>query len=177
MSRLPLRCVLSVGLAAAALVAAPIARSAEATEAAETTVQNAAHNKRLVTDAFNRWAAGGSDFFNEMLAPDVVWTIAGSSPSAGTYRGREPFIARAVLPFVSRLRTPVRPSATRIWADGEHVIIHWSGNAVALDGKPYHNDYVWIFRMRDDRAVEVHAFLDLVPYEDVLRRIPGKEAA
>jgi len=173
MSRLPLRCVLSVGLAAAALVAAPIARSAEA---AETTVQNAAHNKRLVTDAFNRWAAGGSDFFNEMLAPDVVWTIAGSSQSAGTYRGREPFIARAVLPFVSRLRTPVRPSATRIWADGEHVIIHWSGDAVALDGKPYHNDYVWIFRMRDDRAVEVHAFLDLVPYEDVLRRIPGKEA-
>ncbi len=118
MSPLPLRCALSVGLAAAALVAAPIARSAEATEAAvatETTVQNAAHNKRLVTDAFNRWAAGGSDFFNEMLAPDVVWTIAGSSPSAGTYRGREPFIARAVLPFVSRLRTPVRPSATRIW--------------------------------------------------------------
>jgi len=31
--------------------------------------------------------------------------------------------------------------------------------------------------MLDDRAVEVHAFLDLVPYEDVLRRIPGEEAA
>jgi len=47
---------------------------------------------------------------------------------------------------------------------------------IALDGKPYHNDYVWIFRMRDDTAVEVQAFLDLVPYEDVLRRIPGKKA-
>lgn len=173
MSRLPLRCVLSVALAAAALVSAPIAQGAAAVE---TTVHAAAHNKHLVTDAFNRWAAGGSDFFNEMLAPDVVWTIAGSSPTAGTYRGREPFIARAVLPFVSRLRTPVRPTSRQIWADGEHVIIHWTGNAVALDGRPYHNDYVWIFRMRDDRAVEVQAFLDLVPYEDVIRRIPGKEA-
>lgn len=30
--------------------------------------------------------------------------------------------------------------------------------------------------MRDYTAVEVQAFLDLVPYEDVLRRIPGKKA-
>lgn len=173
MSLLSLRWALSLAIGAVSIVPAPDGRSAAA---AETTVQSTAHNKQVVTDAFNRWAAGGSDFFNDVLAPEVVWTIAGSSPTAGTYRGREAFLARAVRPFAGRLQTPVRPSATQIWADGEHVIIHWSGDAVARDGKPYHNDYVWIFRMHDDKAVEVHAFLDLVPYEDVLRRIPGKAA-
>src|SRR5688572_16761112 len=53
-------------------------------------------NKQIVTAAFDRWAAGGSDFFNELLAPNIVWTIEGSGPSAGTFRGRDEFIARAV---------------------------------------------------------------------------------
>lgn len=144
---------------------------------AETTPPYAARNKQVVSEAFNRWSAGGSAFFNETLAPDVVWTIAGSSPTSGTYHGREDFIARAVRPFVSRLRTPVRPTSRQIWADGEHVIIHWTGNAVALDGRPYHNDYVWIFRMRDGKAVEVTAFLDLVPYDAVLHRVPPPDTS
>lgn len=132
-----------------------------------------AQNKQLVAAAFDRWAAGGSSFFTEVLSPDVVWTIEGSSPTAGTYRGLDDFNARAVRPFVSRLRTPVRPVSQRVWADGEHVIVNWVGTAVALDGAPYRNHYAWIFRMRGGKAVEVNAFLDLAPYEDVIRRIPA----
>lgn len=173
MASSPLGGMLAMAITVATLAVGPVIPVAAAAEA---TLPHTTHNKQVVTDAFDRWAAGGTAFFDEVLAPEVVWTIAGSSPSSGTYRGREDFIARAVRPFVSRLRTPVRPTSRQIWADGEHVIIHWTGNAVALDGKPYHNDYVWIFRMRDDTAVEVQAFLDLVPYEDVLRRIPGKKA-
>ena len=46
-------------------------------------------------------------------------------------------------------------SSRQIWADGEHVIIQWTGNAVARDGGPYHNDYVWIFRMRARRSTSL----------------------
>lgn len=129
-----------------------------------------------IKQGFERWARGGSSFFDETLSPDVVWTIQGSGPSAGTFRGREEFVQRAVLPFVSRLSTPVRPVTWRAWADGEHVIVNWHGRGVALDGVDYRNDYVWILRMLDGKAVEVTAFLDLVPYDDVLRRIPAQVA-
>lgn len=44
----------------------------------ETTWAESQRNKEIVVAAFDRWAAGGSDFFNEMLDPDVVWTIQGS---------------------------------------------------------------------------------------------------
>lgn len=132
-----------------------------------------AHNKQLVSEAFDRWAAGGSSFFNDMLTPDVVWTIKGSGPSAGVYRGMDQFVDQAVRPFVSRLSTPVRPVSKQVWADGNHVIIQWDGAGVARDGQAYSNSYAWIFHMRDGKAYAVTAYLDLAPYDDVLERIPA----
>lgn len=152
---------------------APMLLAEEEAMTAERTSAESQRNKEIVAAAFDRWAAGEAGFFNEMLGPDVVWTIEGSGPSAGTYRGRDNFIARAVRPFVSRLSVPVRPVSKRIWADGDHVIINWTGEGVARDGRPYSNRYVWIFRMAGGKAVEVKAFLDLTAYDDVLRRIPA----
>lgn len=129
-------------------------------------------NRQVITEAFRRWAAGGRTFFQDVLAADVVWTIKGTSPAAGTYRGREDFIDRAVRPFTDRLASPVQPTVQGIWADADHVIVQWDGAGTAADGAPYRNSYVWIFRMVDQRAVEVVAFLDLVPYDDVIRRVP-----
>lgn len=129
-------------------------------------------NRQIVTEAFERWAAGGTDFFEEVLSPDVVWIIEGSGPSAGVYEGRDDFLARAVAPFGARLTGPVVPTVRHVWADGDHVIAHWDGATTALDGQPYANSYAWIFRMQEGMATEVTAFLDLVPYDAVLARIP-----
>lgn len=134
-----------------------------------------AGNKAFVAAAFDRWAAGGSEFFNEVVAPDVVWTIEGSGPYAGTYRGRDDLMERAVRPLTIRLKTPIRPVSKRLWADGDYVIINWEGEAIARDEKPYTNSYIWIFRMEGGRATEVTAFLDLSAYEEVLRRVPQPE--
>jgi uncharacterized protein len=133
------------------------------------------NNKQVITEAFHRWTAGGTSFFDDVLAENVVWTIKGSTPSAGEFRGRDTFLERAVRPFATRLSTFVRPTAVRVWADGDHVIAQWEGSGVARDGKGYSNSYVWIFRMHDGKATEVTAFLDLVPYDDVLRRIPAPQ--
>ncbi|GGJ80893.1 hypothetical protein GCM10009304_03320 [Pseudomonas matsuisoli] len=132
-------------------------------------------NRAFITQAFEKWSAGGRTFFQDVLAPDIVWTIEGSGPSAGTYRGIDDFMERAVTPFVSRLSTPIRPTVKGIWAEDDVVIVNWDGEGRAADGKPYHNSYVWIFRMAEQRAIEVTAFLDLVPYDDVIRRIPLNE--
>lgn len=148
------------------LMPIPVLASGSAASATDT-------NRRLVSDAFARWAAGGNSFFNDVLTDDVVWTIEGSGPSAGVFRGRTDFVERAVRPFISRLSSPVRPTSYRVWADGEHVIINWEGSGMARDGQPYANRYAWIFRMQEGKAVEVTAFLDLAPYDDVLRRVPA----
>jgi uncharacterized protein len=157
-------------MAAAPLVlAAPISGQALA-HAADTPTER---NRSLVRQAFEKWAAGGATFFQDVLAPDVRWTIKGTSPAAGTYEGRDDFMTRAVAPFASRLSSPIRPTVKGLWAEGDEVVVHWDGAGVAADGRPYRNSYVWIFKMTDLRATEVIAFLDLVPYDDVLRRVPA----
>lgn len=132
-------------------------------------------NKEAVNKAFAAWAAGGQTFFDDMLAPDVVWTIKGSSPSAGVHRGKQALIDGAVKPLSTRLQRQIRPTIRNLWADGDHVIIEWDGEAVAKDGKTYRNSYVWIFRMQGGRATEVTAYLDLAAYDDVLRRVPAPQ--
>ncbi|MHC2297800.1 hypothetical protein ACVJBD_002006 [Rhizobium mongolense] len=54
-------------------------------------------NKAIVRKAFEKWRAGGN-VFAELLAPDVVWTIHGSGPAAGTYRSLQDFVERASAP-------------------------------------------------------------------------------
>jgi ketosteroid isomerase-like protein len=129
-------------------------------------------NKQFIAQAFQHWAEGGGTFFQDVLAEDVVWTIKGTSPAAGTYKGRAVFIEQAVAPFAARLSSFVKPRVNDIWADGTDVVVYWDGAAVAKDGKPYNNSFVWIFRMQDLRATEVIAFLDLTQYDDVINRIP-----
>ncbi|PKM19536.1 MAG: ketosteroid isomerase [Gammaproteobacteria bacterium HGW-Gammaproteobacteria-15] len=128
-------------------------------------------NRQFIAQAFQHWADGGGTFFQDVLSPDVVWTIKGTSPAAGTYRGRDVFIQQAVAPFAARLSSFVKPTVNDIWADGNDVVVYWDGAGVAADGAPYNNSFVWIFRLQDLRATEVIAFLDLSQYDDVINRI------
>ncbi|WP_420142111.1 nuclear transport factor 2 family protein [Sphingomonas sp.] len=124
-------------------------------------------NKAIVQAAFEKWRAGG-DVFAELLAPDIVWTIHGSGPVAGTYRGLEDFTRRASAPLVSRLAGPIIPEVRSIWADGDVVIVRFDGSATTTSGAPYRNQFVWILRMKAGRAVEAEAFLDLAAYQRVI---------
>lgn len=129
-------------------------------------------NKQFIAQAFEQWAEGGDTFFYDVLSSEVVWTIKGSGPFAGTFRGREVFLEEAVAPFAARLSSFIKPTVNDVWADGNEVVVYWDGEGVAVDGVPYNNSFVWIFRMEEMRAVEVIAFLDLTRYEDVINRIP-----
>ena len=163
------RAVELAAVASLAIAAALIMPQGVATGAAQTAPTSAERNKQIVAAAFDRWAAGGSDFFTEMLAPAVTWTIEGSGPSAGVLKSRDALL-RALQPFAARFSDPVRPTSRQLWADGDHVIIHWEGKGTTRDGQTYRNRYAWIFRMQGGKAVEVNAFLDLNAYDQVLRR-------
>jgi uncharacterized protein len=58
--------------------------------------------KTLLQSAFDAWSKGEGDFYR-LVVDDVVWTIAGSSPMAGTYTSRQQFLDRAIHPIFQRL--------------------------------------------------------------------------
>lgn len=158
-----------VGLGPALLIASSFA-AALGSARADTPALEAditARNESVVREAFADWA-GGRYVFADLLAGDVVWTIHGSGPVAGTYNGVDDFIERASGPLTSRLATPLVPELHEIWAQGDTVIIRFDGSAITTSGAPYENQFVWIFRMTDGRVTEAEAFLDLVAYQEVV---------
>lgn len=124
-------------------------------------------NKAIVEAAFEKWR-GGTYVFAELLAPDVVWTIHGSGPVAGTYRNQQDFVEQASRPLTCRLATPIVPEVHDIFADGDTIIIRFDGTATTTSGASYSNQFVWILKMKDGLVVNAEAFLDLVAYQQVV---------
>jgi uncharacterized protein len=133
-----------------------------------------ARNKAAVQSAFDAWRTGTGGPF-ALLAPDATWTITGNSLAAKKYASRDAFIDTVIKPFNARLTKPLVPTVRSLHADGDTVVIHFDGEALALDGRPYRNTYAWFMTFRDGRIVEVTAFFDSTAFDDFWRRVPPRE--
>ena len=123
-------------------------------------------NAAAVEKAFDDWASGRGSVF-DLLAPDMKWTIIGSTKSAGTYDRRQ--LDELILaPFNARMATPLKPVLHRIHSDGDTVIALFDATGTRKDGKPYANSYTWYLTMKNNEIVVVTAMLNLAAYEDVL---------
>ena len=157
--------LIALGLLSLALPGAAFADTAATQVTDSAAIEQ--RNKAIVEAAFKKWR-GGTYVFAELLAPDVVWTIHGSGPVAGTYLNQKDFIEQASRPLTSRLATPIAPEVHNIFADGDTVIIRFDGTATTMSGSPYRNQFVWIIKMKDGLVVNAEAFLDLVAYQQVV---------
>lgn len=128
-------------------------------------------NREVVTAAFERWAAGGTGFYQDVLSPDASWTIMGSGWAARTYGNLDDLIAIAVKPVTERLKVPIKPTVSKIWAEDDAVIALWSGVGITCNETTYKNDYIWIFYMQNKKAVRATAFLDLSAYYELIRQV------
>jgi ketosteroid isomerase-like protein len=127
-------------------------------------------NKELIRAAFDDWAAGGGGVFS-LLAPDVSWTIVGSSVVAGTYASHDEFLKTVIGPLNARLSSPLVPTLHALYADGDTVIAYFEASATARDGEPYHNIYTWYLQVRGGAIVTAVAFFDSVVFNDFWTRV------
>ncbi len=133
--------------------------------------ENAQHaNTDRVRQAFTNWQQGKGTAF-DLLAPNAVWTVTGSSPVSGVYNSKEDLLEQAVRPITARLATAVSPTVQSIIAEDDVVVVLWSGEATALDRKPYNNTYLWHMTFRDGQVIAVKAFLDTYVLNDLMRRV------
>ena len=127
-------------------------------------------NRRIIEGGFEKWRRGTGSIF-DLLASDAKWTIVGLSAVSGTYQSRRDFMDQVVIPFNSRLSTPLVPTVKAIYADGDMVIVLWDGAAIASDGKSYENTYSWYLKMRDGKIISATAFYDSIAFNDLWKRV------
>jgi len=130
-------------------------------------------NKELVRASFEKWRDHTGGPF-ELLTPDAVWTIVGSSPLSKTYHSRQEFLDQVINPFNARMATPLVPTVHGIYADGDMVIILFEASATTKDNRPYHNTYTWYFQMNQGKVFKAIAFFDTREFDEFWTRVsPG----
>jgi ketosteroid isomerase-like protein len=55
-----------------------------------------------------------------------------------------------------------------ITADGDRVAVEWQGRATLADGKPYHNNYVMVFVIKDGKIKQLNEYFDTLLVDDVM---------
>lgn len=131
-------------------------------------------NKQLVQRTFDNWAQGHGTLY-DLLADDARWTLTGSSALSKTYTSKQEFIDATVTPLFKRLAQPFVPKVRQLNADGDVVVVQFDGTSTANDGQPYCNAYCLVMTFKNGRITNTVAYLDLLAYTELLRRVPAKE--
>ena len=109
---------------------------------------------------FAHLETGDADAFFAHVAPDVLWTVMGTHPLAGTYHSVADFRAATFARLNRVLREGVLLRVTQVLAGGEWAAVELEALSTALNGEPFANRYCWMCRFADERIVEVRAYLD-----------------
>lgn len=141
---------------------------------AQTPTATEARNKQLIQQAFTDWAAGHGTLY-DLMTDDAQWTLMGSSALSKTYTSKQEFIDATVTPLFKRLATPFVPRVLTLNADGDVVIVTFDGSSTANDGLPYRNNYCLLLTLKNGRITRSVAYLDLLAYTELLRRVPARE--
>jgi ketosteroid isomerase-like protein len=121
---------------------------------------SAAENEALVRHLYTEVGNGNPAPLVEHLADDVEWTIIGSTPLSGVYRGREEVVTKLFAGLRAALQAPVRFTFDRFIAAGDQVVMEAHGHAATIDGRPYENRYCVIVDVVDGRLQRVIDYVD-----------------
>ena len=112
--------------------------------------------------------AGDMDVIREMFAEDATWTIrAGQLSISGTWKGRDVIIDE----FLAEAMAHYEPGSvcleiTGVIAEQNQVVLQWTSRARTREGRPYENDCIGVFTVRDGRIHDVREYMDTLYAHD-----------
>jgi ketosteroid isomerase-like protein len=135
-----------------------------------TSIENKALVERIM-DARSRRDPGP---FIAAMADDFVWRITGSTAWSGEYRGKADVRERLLKPLYAQFTAPTRITATRILADGDHVVVQCHGDATTVSGERYANTYCFVIRIEGGLLRELTEYMDTALVDRVLPPPPWR---
>jgi uncharacterized protein len=93
----------------------------------------------------------------------------GTHPEAGVYNSKSDFLKHTFERLGRLLKGgSVVMKVDHIYVSGDTAIVEMASTSIALNGRPYAQRYCWITRFVDGLIVEVRAYLDSVPVQQVI---------
>lgn len=133
------------------------------------------NNKRLMERYVAVLRAGDPRALREFFTTDASWTLqAGQLPMAGTWEGRERIIDGFFATAMSQYQPDsVQLEVTAMIAEHDHVVLQWTSRASTRDGRPYENDCIGVFTIRDAQIAAVREYMDTLRLGDVFATTAG----
>jgi ketosteroid isomerase-like protein len=138
---------------------------------------SAIDNKKLMQEIFAGLANRNGTLFTERMADDFRWINIGGNKWSGTFDGKEAVLRDLLGPLRTKLMERSRTVAHRFFADGDYVIVEARGDNLTRQGKPYNNEYCFVFYLSDGKIKEVKEYSDTALIETVLGDPAGAVAA
>jgi uncharacterized protein (TIGR02246 family) len=113
--------------------------------------------------------AGDERTIRDLFAEDATWTLAaGNLPISGTWRGRDTILNEFLAIALSYYEPgSVSLEITGMLAEGDHVALQWTSRARTRDGRPYQNDCIGVFTIRDRKIQCVREYMDTLYAHEV----------
>jgi ketosteroid isomerase-like protein len=109
-------------------------------------------NVELLRKGYAAYGSGDIDVLNELFADDIRWHVAGRSPLAGDYEGRD-----QVFGFFGKLMElsggTAKLEVHEVLANDDHGVVLVTGTA-SRNGQTFTGPDVHTFHLRDGKVVE-----------------------
>ena len=116
------------------------------------------HNQ--VETIFSHLKNNEGERFFAFVDENVKWTVMGTHPLAGIYQTKKDFYEHTFARLNKILQQGVILEVNNIIVENDMAVVEMSSLSVANNGKPFNNKYCWIVRFKNDKIVEVRAYLD-----------------
>ena len=126
--------------------------------------------RHYVDNAIQLLEIGAIDqFLENFIAENVQWVITGSSVLAGVYTSRIDFINSVISRLKSSLDGGIQWRINNVIIEGSFVVLEMTSKAVAKNGQPYNNQYVWILEFDGEIFHKVRVYFDDVLVDKIIQ--------
>jgi ketosteroid isomerase-like protein len=123
-------------------------------------VSTAEHNRQLVEDIYTAMNRGNPSAFVDALADTVRWRTSGQSAWSRTFEGKTSVLVDLLGTLFAQLAGGLELTPHSITAGGDRVVVEAAGKATTHAGEAYDNQYCFVYRIEDDKIVEVTEYFD-----------------
>jgi uncharacterized protein len=122
-----------------------------------------AETRAFVTELFASITGeeGGWRPLLDALADDLEWTVTGSTPISGTYRGKADYVTRCFCRLDERLARWPDATVEEIVVDGDVAVVFFTGTGgLGHNGTDYAMRYCWRMHVAAGRVDHVTGYID-----------------
>jgi ketosteroid isomerase-like protein len=127
---------------------------------------NSQLSRQVVIDAWQAFASRDPEQIGAVFTPDAEWIAPPGNATALALDGPSHMVGReALVQFLSvefrKLFThDVKIDFKGVYADGERVVVEERMTAALADGRPYANDYCFVFELEGGKIRRVREYMD-----------------